>query len=54
MKNVKKITPSKELQKAIDMFPKVVRHKEKVALEKKKIRKNFESVRRLIYQEDEN
>lgn len=54
MKNVKKMVPSKELQKAIDMFPKVVRHKEKVALEKKKIRKNFESVRHLIFPEDES
>ncbi len=52
MKNDKKMKPSKELQKAIDMFPKVVKHKEKVALEKKKIRKNFESVRNLIFKKE--
>lgn len=54
MKNEKKIKPSKDLQRAFDMFPKVVRHKQKVALEKKKIRKNFESVRSLIFGDDEN
>ena len=52
MKNEKKIKPSRELQKAIDMFPKVVKHKEKVALEKKKIRKNFESIRSLVFKKD--
>lgn len=52
MKNDKKMKPSKELQKAIDMFPKIVKHKEKVVLEKKKIRKNFESVRSLIFKKE--
>jgi hypothetical protein len=49
MKSTKKPKPSKALQKAIDLFPKVVKHKEKVALEKKRIRKNFESVRDKIF-----
>ena len=37
------LKPTKELQKAIDMFPKVVKRQERVAKEKAKIRKNFES-----------
>ncbi len=46
---LKKPKPSKQLQKAIDLFPQVVKHKEKVAKEKKKIRKNFESARKQIF-----
>lgn len=41
--------PSKDLQKALDLFPKVVKRKEKIAKEKKKIRKNFESARKQIF-----
>jgi len=41
--------PSKELQKALDLFPKIVKKKEKIAKEKEKIRKNFESVRHKIF-----
>ena len=41
--------PSKELQKALDRFPKIVKQKEKTAIEKQKIRKNFESVRHKIF-----
>lgn len=48
-KKTNELKPSKELQKAFDMFPKVVKHKEKVAKEKEKIRKNFESVRHKIF-----
>ncbi len=43
------LTPSKDLQKAIDQFPKIIKHKEKVAEEKRKIRKNFESARKDIF-----
>jgi hypothetical protein len=41
--------PSDELQKAIDAFPKVVRLKEKAAREKNRIRKNFLSVKAIVY-----
>ncbi len=41
--------PSPELQKAIDAFPKEVKLKEKAAREKKRIMKNFLSVRDKIY-----
>lgn len=44
------LKPSKELKKAIDMFPKVVKRKEQVAKEKARIRKNFESVRNKIFE----
>ncbi len=53
MKKDKNLKPSKELQKAFDLFPKVVKHKEKVALEKKKIRKNFESIRSQIFDKED-
>lgn len=44
------LKPSKELQKAFDMFPKIVKRKERVAKAKARIRKNFESVRDKIFQ----
>lgn len=46
------IKPSKELQKAFDMFPKILKQKEKVAKEKEKVRQNFESVRHKIFTEE--
>jgi hypothetical protein len=41
--------PSPELQRAIDAFPKEVKHKENAAREKKRIMKNFISVRDKVY-----
>ncbi len=41
--------PSPELQKAINDFPKEVKLKEKAAREKKRIMKNFMSVRDKVY-----
>ncbi len=41
--------PSAELQKAIDAFPPQVKLKEKAAREKKRIMKNFLSVRDKVY-----
>lgn len=43
------LKPSKELQRAIDLVPKIVKRNEKAAKEKAKIRKNFESVRDKIF-----
>jgi hypothetical protein len=45
----KKSVPSKELQTAFDLFPKVIKQKEKAAREKKRIMKNFMSVRDKIF-----
>jgi hypothetical protein len=50
-KKTNELKPSKELQKAIDMFPKLVKRKTQVAKKKAKIRKNFESVRYKIFKE---
>ncbi len=41
--------PSKELQKAIDLFPKILKRNEKAAKEKARIRKNFEKARKEIF-----
>lgn len=54
MKNTKKekqekITTSKELQKAFDLMPKIVKRNEKAAKEKQKIIKNFRSVASKIF-----
>jgi hypothetical protein len=43
--------PSKELQAAFDLFPKVIKLKEKAAREKKRIMKNFMSVRDKIFKD---
>lgn len=43
-------TPSCELQKAFDAFPKTVKLKEKAAREKKRIMKNFMSVKSSVYE----
>jgi len=48
-KNVFEVKPSKELQKAFDLFPSVVKRKERVAKEKARIQKNFESARTEIF-----
>ena len=45
----KKLVPSRELQDAIDLFPKIVKRNEKAAREKKRIMKNFLSVKNKIY-----
>ena len=45
----KRPVPSKELQAAFDLFPKVIKLKEKAAREKKRIMKNFMSVRDKIF-----
>ena len=44
------LKPSRELQKAIDLFPQVIKQKKQVAKKKAKIRKNFESVRHKIFE----
>lgn len=44
-----KIKIDKKLQKALDEFPKVVKAKEKAAQEKKRIMKNFASVKKSVY-----
>lgn len=50
MKNkMPKIAVDKKLQKALDSFPKVVKAKEKAAKEKKRIMKNFASVKSSVY-----
>ena len=57
MKKVKKIKkekaekliPSKELQRAFDLMPKIVKRNEKAAKEKQKIIKNFRSVTSKIF-----
>lgn len=43
------LKPSKELKKAIEMLPKIVKRKERVAKEKARIRENFDSVRDKIF-----
>ncbi len=48
-KNTAEIKPSKKLQKAIDLFPSLVKKKEQVAKEKARILKNFESVRHKLF-----
>ena len=45
----KKILVDKKLQKAFDSFPKVLKAKEKAAKEKKRIMKNFMSVKNQVY-----
>jgi len=45
----KKILVDKKLQKALDSFPKVLKAKEKAAKEKKRIMKNFMSVKNQVY-----
>jgi len=47
--NKDEIKPSKKLQKAFDLFPSLVKKKEKVAKEKARILKNFRSVRHKIF-----
>ena len=45
----KKLLVDKKLQKALDSFPKVLKAKEKAAKEKKRIMKNFMSVKNQVY-----
>lgn len=40
---------NRELRKALDLFPKVVKQKEKAAREKRKTTKNFLSVKNQVY-----
>jgi hypothetical protein len=47
----KNSVPSKELQAAFDLFPKIIKQKEKAAREKKRIMKNFMSVRDKIFKD---
>jgi len=44
-----KIKNETKPQKALDEFPKVVKAKEKAAQEKKRIMKNFASVKKSVY-----
>ncbi len=46
---IEKLIPSKELQKAFDLMPKIVKRNEKAAKEKAKIIKNFRSVEHKIF-----
>jgi hypothetical protein len=48
-KNKDEIKPSKKMQKAIDLFPSLVKKKERVAKEKARILKNFRSVRHKLF-----
>lgn len=41
--------PSPELQRAFDRFPQIIKLKEKAAREKKKVIKNFLSVKKEVY-----
>lgn len=50
-KTLPKVKVSKELQAAIDLFPKIVKRNIKAAREKQRIIKNFLSVKDEIYPE---
>ena len=41
--------PSKELQKVLDRFPKILKRNEDAAKERARIRKNFEKAREQIF-----
>jgi hypothetical protein len=43
------VKPSKELKRAFDRFPELLKRNEKVAKEKARIRKRFESAREEIF-----
>lgn len=49
VQNLKNLKVDPELQKAIDAFPATVKLKEKAAKEKKRIMKNFMSVKNKIF-----
>ncbi len=50
-KNIKTLKADPELQKALDAFPRFVKLKERAAKEKKRVMKNFLSVKSKIYPE---
>lgn len=48
-----KIVANKDIQRAIDMFPKIVKRNAKTALEKARIRKNFLTLKDVLFPESE-